>query len=337
MNGDSRIKPPDGKDLVERLLRAAGPRPVPDERLARRVRAAVHDRWLAVLDARRVNRGRWLLAAAIVVAAVLTVWAVGGKLDQDGTGQAPVPLAAIESVSGAAWIHPPHGGTESLDAVLGARIDSGWVAETGEDGHLALRLQSGAQVRLDVDTAVRWFSPAVVVLGRGGLYADSGDRGSTAALTVRTPQVVARDLGTRFEVRFEEGKSVLRVRDGEVVLSTARTRKIARRGDELTFAPGDGLRLRRVPVSGKTWEWVLDTAPPFALEGSTLEPFLTWVSRETGWEIRFSDAARRRALTTAVLHGSLSGVRPDEAPASVFPALGLTSRLEDGVLVVEAR
>lgn len=330
--------PNDPGDFAESLLRAAGPRPQPDEQLTREVATAVHEHWRTVLATRRRpgrSRRVWA-AAAIAAAAMLLLWVSGGIRGPNRAGRTTTPLGTVELVSGAAWLRSPAAREDARPAPIDGAIGRGWVTETGADGHLALRLQGGAQVRLDVDTVARWSSAASVSLERGGLYVDSGDRSSSVPITVRTPTTVARELGTRFEVRFDGARSLLRVREGGVAFRTPRTRATARRGDELTWSEARGLRRRRVPVSGEIWSWVLDAAPPFTLEGNTLEPFLAWVARETGWEIRFVDAALRRSLADATLHGSLVGVRPDEAPASVLPALGLRSRLEDGVLLVEA-
>jgi len=83
------------------------------------------------------------------------------------------------------------------------------------------------------------------------------------------------------------------------------------------------------------WNWVLEIAPPLPLEDQTLGVFLAWVSRETGWQVRFAGMHAGEDRASTVLHGSLEGVRPDEAPAAVLPTCGLTSHLEGNILVVE--
>jgi hypothetical protein len=70
------------------------------------------------------------------------------------------------------------------------------------------------------------------------------------------------------------------------------------------------------------------------LEGETLSDFLVWVSHETGLQVRFGDPQAGKKLDSIVLHGSIEGVRPDQAPAVVLPTCGLTSHLEGNVLVI---
>jgi hypothetical protein len=97
----------------------------------------------------------------------------------------------------------------------------------------------------------------------------------------------------------------------------------------------DGSFVRReAPGHGPAWDWVVATAPAFELEGSTLGELLAWVSRETGWRVRFSEPELAGSADAIVLHGDLNGLRPDQAPFAVLPGAGLEGELDDGVLVV---
>ena len=63
---------------------------------------------------------------------------------------------------------------------------------------------------------------------------------------------------------------------------------------------------------------------------------LRWVSRESGLELRWADPRLAESAEMAVLHGDISGVRPDEAPSVVLPTCGLAAKVGGGHLLVEA-
>ena len=72
------------------------------------------------------------------------------------------------------------------------------------------------------------------------------------------------------------------------------------------------------------------------MEGHTLESFLGWVTRETGLEATFVDAAVAESAPDVVLHGSIEGLRPDQALEAVLPTCGLQHRVSGGNLMIEA-
>jgi hypothetical protein len=75
-------------------------------------------------------------------------------------------------------------------------------------------------------------------------------------------------------------------------------------------------------------------APAFEIEGRRLHELLVWAAREAGWELQYADAESRRRAESAQLHGSIRGLRVDEAVIAVIPTTGLTHRLGEGVLRV---
>jgi hypothetical protein len=125
----------------------------------------------------------------------------------------------------------------------------------------------------------------------------------------------------------------VRVREGRVA--------VLGRGPTLDVASGTELRIdeagstrREVRAHGPEWSWVTALAPAFESDGRPLHEVLAWASREAGWELRYADAESRRRAESALLHGSIRGLRPDEAASAVIPTTGLAYRLGDGVLRV---
>jgi ferric-dicitrate binding protein FerR (iron transport regulator) len=337
------------------LLAVAGPRPeIPEEDLeaiiaaGRRVwRAGVEEREAARRSRFRPAAG-WAvgLAAALALAVGIGWWwtAGGGPGSDDPPGGAATVVARVIG----AWEAPA--GFEGREMTAGATVETGPAG--GElPRRLALRLgpdsgpgsgsdpgsdpEGGTELRLDEATRVRLVSATEVELEAGAIYVDTGADGGRS-LAVGTPYGTARDIGTRFLVRLDPEAAALsvRVRDGRVELERRGALHEAGGGEEMVVRTDGSFVRREAPGHGPAWDWVVATAPAFELEGSTLGELLAWVSRETGWRVRFSEPELAGSADAIVLHGDLNGLRPDQAPFAVLPGAGLEGELDDGVLVV---
>ncbi len=217
----------------------------------------------------------------------------------------------------------------------GGAVPAGTTLSTSGSGRAALRLADGVSVRLDVGTRVVIRDGATVRLEAGRVYVDSGPAGNPSRrLEIRTGFGVLRDVGTQFEVSLEDDGLRVRVREGVVQLDRAGQSHEVRSGAELAVDGGGGLTWGTVAPYGDAWSWILDAAPGFDLEGSTLDRFLGWVSGETGLTVSYTDDAIRRDAGRIVLHGSVAGVRPDQAPDVVLPTCGLEYRIVGDNLVI---
>ena len=85
---------------------------------------------------------------------------------------------------------------------------------------------------------------------------------------------------------------------------------------------------------GPEWLWILEAAPALDIEGRSLASFLDWVSRETGWQVRYADEEIARSAQTISLHGTIEGLRPDESLGMILQGSGLDYRKDDGAVVV---
>ena len=327
---DGSLPDPDPAE-VARLLRLAGPRPpVPEDRAAR-VRSAVHAAWRHDVDthAGRAQwiRGRWI-RGTVALAAVLLA-AVGlAVLRPWRSAETPIVATVERTAEGLRGRGPG----DDISLATGSAVVAGTSLETDPDVRAALRLTTGASLRLAGGTRVRLEAPTVLVLDRGEIYLDSPDGGGQHA--IRTPFGTVRDVGTRFEVGLTAETLRVRVRQGVVAVGDVPGE--VRAGEELTVDTDGHVTKTAVPVHGPEWDWVVASAPAFELEGRTLRQLLDWAVRETGWSLRYADDAIAAKAASTVLHGAALEVPPDQAPALVLPTCGLRSRLEDGVLVVEA-
>ncbi len=327
--------PPAAGDHIGRLLRLAGPRPAaPHEREAR-VKTTVHTEWLAAIRVRR--RRKWMIGGGFGLAAAAALLAMVGLVYQPTLAPEPVfegEVGFFETVSGTVRLHEDSGGERPVR--VGDVIEAGSVIDTGVLGRAAVRLASGHSLRLDRNTRLRGLSDSAVTLESGALYLDSGDAPIDRSAEIRTAFGVVYDVGTLFEVRLDREQIRVRVREGAINLDRDGQRYDAEAGIELTVDAGGVLTRRSVPIFGPEWDWILAVAPTFELEGSTLDVFLEWVNRETGWSARFLDPRSEAAAPGVVLHGSVEGMRPDQALAAVLPTCGLVHRVDGGILVIQA-
>jgi ferric-dicitrate binding protein FerR (iron transport regulator) len=205
---------------------------------------------------------------------------------------------------------------------------------TGANERTRLTLANGVELRLDAATDIRFPAQAAIALERGGIFVDTGSSHVPGrSVEIRTATGVARDIGTRFEVRVMDGATRVRVREGIVQLSQGDATHTAARGVELV-ANASGVARHEVSPVGADWNWIALAAAPFDVEGQTLPQFLDWVARESGWEIRFSDEALRRSTSTIVLHGSIAGLSPAQALDTILPTCGLTHRIDRDVVTI---
>ncbi len=317
----------DGAEL--RLLRLAGPRrTAPHEREAR-VRAAVHAHWQLHLSARRWSSWWWvaasLTAAATIVGVVLlrtfepTVTTTG--------------MAVVEVLSGDVLATS---GSETATPSLGAELGDGTVVETAAEGRLALRLPGGSSLRIDGGSRTVLEAANIIRLDRGAVYLDSEPGSSSGGVVVRCDLAEVREDGTQFEVRILGDGLRVRTREGVALLWTSGREERIAAGTEATLGADGSLSRKVLTAYGPEWEWVTSTAPVFSLDGRSGAEFLRWVSRETGRELRWTDPGLAAAAERAVLHGNISGVRPEEAPSMVLPTCGLSATVDGGFLVIAA-
>src|SRR5262245_41575015 len=139
-------------DAIERLLRAAGSRPVGDAERTRRVREAVHGAWRDSLQQhafrRRLTLGTFALAAA---AAVVLAVSLARRAQSPAPAQPPTPLAARLTAA--------TGSIAKLDEArapvrVGDAAVVGSAFETGSGVLATFALSGGGEVRLNEGTVV---------------------------------------------------------------------------------------------------------------------------------------------------------------------------------------
>ena len=93
-----------------------------------------------------------------------------------------------------------------------------------------------------------------------------------------------------------------------------------------------------LPDNDNSFDWVETVAPVFDLEGATLEEYLLWYSRESGYRLQWVDADSEDKAKTLTLRGSIAGRTVAESLEFVHEiAPGFELRIEDGTVWATVR
>ena len=322
----------EGIDAIARLVRLAGPRTESSAEGAERVRAEVERVWRARI--RRRRRIRYGLAAGGSLAAAAAIVLLLGvvrpePMPSPAPGPSSVSVGLVERIVGSPRVE----GSSSRPLHTGMEIVGGETLVTDSRGRLALRLDSGHSIRIDRDSRLRFEGADRLVLESGAVYVDSA--ASRSSVEVVTDRGLVEEIGTQFEVRVLAEALRVRVREGEIRLHREGEEDRAGAGSELSVA-GDGtVRRGEVAPHDPDWLWTQEIAPVFALEGRSLGEFLTWISRETGRDVRFDGSGLRADSWNVELHGDLEAMSPEQALAAVLPTCGLRFRARDDRYLIE--
>jgi ferric-dicitrate binding protein FerR (iron transport regulator) len=203
---------------------------------------------------------------------------------------------------------------------------------------VALTFGDSLSLRIDRGTRLRFDSREQVTLLAGALYVDSGGINAVPALRIVTPAGEVRHVGTQFQVRVTGNETVVRVREGRVLLTrTAGAPTDIAAGDELRVSGGNLRWQRGLPSFGEAWEWSAGIAPALEIENRPLAEFITWMAREQGWQVRYADETLQPRAFDIRLHGSLDQLDSAAMLERVALVTGVPLASRDGVLWVGAK
>jgi ferric-dicitrate binding protein FerR (iron transport regulator) len=333
--------PAQSEQFLERLLREAGHREPPPAAAYERVLAAsVHalDRKLA---GQRRRQGLFALAATVLIGlgAGLLLWM------QQPAAPEPKPVARVFRVIGSGEARIP--GAAQWSPLTGSAAHAGLPAHvqlrTDEGGGLALRLESGIDVRVDRRSSVELVAGDLLILLSGRVYVDTGASfADQPPITVVTSQGEVTDIGTQFEITDSPDLYRLRIREGQVELRQNADVLRGRAGEQVTLRSGDDglvtVERSTIRAYDDSWDWVNALAEPPAVDGRPLIVALDWIARETGRELIFADAPAAARAEAIVLHGSIEGLAPLDALEWLLATTELAASLPDeGTILVSSR
>ena len=326
----------DAEQLIEEVLRLAGPRSeVPAERLAR-IKAAARSEWKQAARPAPLFRRSWLLAAAAAAVIAMGVWfrPASDRPPVEQRAAGPEVVGSVTTAELATVADTMASNPQALKE--GESLVAGRVLRTGSRGIVGLRLPDEYSIRVDQDTILHFESSHVIVLASGAVYVDSGTpQPNKRSLEIRTPMGIARNLGTQFEVRLQNDAVRVRVRQGTVSFDHNGQARTTSAGRELTVHATGTVATAVIDVDGSDWIWIGRAATPFDVAGKTLGQFLDWVTRESGYRVRFIDPALERSSRAITLGGSIAGLDPTDALTVVLPTCGLRHRVIDGIVTIE--
>ncbi len=324
---------PGGDAQIADLLRRAGRRPAPDAARAAEAREAARLAWKHAL---RASGWRRFLRASVVATSIAVA---GGAVWLWTRSSAPAvdrpEIATVRTIAGAVRITDAdhrqvwNGGQTPI-----RRLRAGDEVTVPNDARIAVLVLESTSVRMAGGTVVVFESHDRIALARGTVYVDADPSRRQENLVVETPFGPVRHEGTQFQLRLNHESLDVRVREGTVLVDANEGRLSSTAGEALVIRRDRPVERRRIPTSGGDWAWITAMAAPFTLEGATVSSFLSWVSREQGWQWEYADAVAKHRGERAILHGSIDDLTPDDAVRAVLPAAGLTATREGDKLIV---
>lgn len=247
------------------------------------------------------------------------------------TSDRPVAIAQIARIEGDVRRTPTH-----ATPIHTNTITTGETIETA-DGRIAIAMGS-LSLRVDRNTRLVAANAKQIELQQGRIYVDSGGVNAHSELRIVAPGAVIQHRGTQFQVASDHGTTRVLVREGRVQLQTAQAH------DAVDLTAGDGASIDGSSVSvqhglsaySNEWQWASAIAPTFDIEDRPFAEFLTWITREHGWQLRYASADLQRAAQSTRLHGSLLTANADEQLKDVALMTGTDLRVDEGVLVVSS-
>ncbi len=222
------------------------------------------------------------------------------------------------------------------EVVDGQQLREGQILETGQSGRGALALSDGVSARLDTETRLVMSATDRLNLDRGALYVDSGAGKTTSKLDVMTSSGSVRHIGTQYEVRLLESGVRLSVRDGRIEWrSKGGAVEHSQSGEQLTISDDGRVERQPLPRYGAPWDWAAATTPAIDIEGMPLATFLSWAARELGRDVVYASPAVAADVEGVVVHGSISGLNPEQALDAVLATTTVRAVLDGGRIVIE--
>lgn len=322
---------PASHDPLERLIHAAGHREAPPAQACERALAAATQAWQA-----KVHHRRWRTPARLAASVAAIGVSAGIALYSLNFQRATVePVAQVARVIGDVRVRPADSRDwTSLHEDAGA-LPTGAVLRTEAASAVALQL-ADVSVRIADGAEVVLESRSRLRLTRGKIYVDTGAVGVVGRMLVVTDVGSVSDVGTQFEVRYQEGNYRVRVREGEVLLQRGAARDHRVAGEQISIERDGTVSISPIAADDPAWRWVQALASAPDIDNQPLTVLLAWVARETGAAVRYATPATERKATATILHGSIRHLEPLEALAVMLTTTDLQYEvLADGTIMIK--
>jgi ferric-dicitrate binding protein FerR (iron transport regulator) len=340
---DKQIELAPEEVTTARLLKLAGQRPDIPADLERRVYARVQEDWQKATrqpDNPRLyqrvraewrnelalkRRRRWLLPMAMAASVALVVVVLLQTAPPIPTQ--PVTVATVVRITGDLSV--------SGTSKVGREYVAGEQISTTAGIGLSLRLAGFESLRLDESTTIVAHSVGEFELLQGRVYVDTGDLVyRDKRISIATPFGTVTDVGTQFIVVSGADTLEVAVREGRVNLLGDGTQDTAIAGERLQVSKFGAVDTSKLAPHDEYWAWATELAPTFDIESRSLLDFLRWAARETGRGLEFEDEELRMEAMRTDLHGSIAGIAPLDAIATVVSTTRFHYRIEPDRIIV---
>jgi len=338
MNERNKNQTQSADEIFSSLLGQASPRQKAPEAEEREIRRAVHREWRSVTGKRRARHRLISLAvAAVLVLAVTTLINVSRLAETSMEFQ---QLAKIERRSGEIIVLDAATDTWRQLALGEDAISAGQTIETGSGARMAVSWNAGGLLRVDENTRVALTANDQVQLVSGRLHYDSQSLYSNQQplinLLIETPYGTVRHMGTQFMTDLTDGALSVSVREGEVAISGDGMETLALAGEQVIISES-GIEVRQtISPYADEWKWAQEIAPPYELDGRSMDEFLQWISRESGYHIEYESESARSLAEETILHGKID-LPPMQALEVMLRTSDLVYELHGGVILVSSR
>ena len=326
----------DDEQIVELLSNAASRTPAPAE-ARQRAFENIHAQWSRQSQQKKTKRrfANFGIAATMFLALAIT-WAVY----QDSAIAPPTEVGYVARTAGTKAHVLPANSTWWKKTSLTSTVTTQQHLRTGSNSRVAINWASGGSLRMDENTEVEILSADNVRLLAGTVYFDSGKTdpniNAPHPLTIETPRGPVTHVGTQFLVAVDIDEVSVSVREGSVRFNNPRTTALVDAGEQLSINRSGNARTQLISSYGHEWAWVSEISPGFDSDTQSATDVIEWVSRETGYAVRFADEQSQQMLEQQVI----KGIR-DLSPIQTLDALGhatdLTARVADGAILIERK
>jgi hypothetical protein len=310
ITGDDKPEIPG--ELFESMFRNVPVRPRPPEDIEKTAFRRFREDWYA-LHARGIRRKRvvyWAMAASVLV--VLLIQPVIFQLD--GKSDALLAVGKVEKHRGNVAVLGDGKRTDLKPGDPPFELFPMQSLLTGNGAGLFVQWGGHKTVRVDQNTRLNLLSGNEIELVTGQIYVDvpprSGSSSPDGNLRVVTRFGTISHHGTQFMVSADDAAVEVRVREGTVTLESGTQNLVSHQGERTSVSASGEVSSSATSIYGDGWQWAEKLSPGFALEGSKLVEFLTWVHRETGKELVYETDAAKDSADSTVLHGSVVDLEP---------------------------
>jgi ferric-dicitrate binding protein FerR (iron transport regulator) len=331
---DHPTDPPTANDDgLAQLISSAGRRETPPADAYEQTLRVATEAWEKKVRARRWRLASSLAASIVLILSVVLVWQ---GAEERVTTATPSIVATLDKTLGTLERR-----TSEQEWTVMSESSRVIAAETHlrthEKASAGLLLQGGQSLRLAGGTEVVLLSSSKVRLVTGKAYIDTRNSLS-GSVELLTEAGTAIDIGTQFEVLYQDQHFRLRVRDGVVMLQRRGGEIRSGAGEQVAIEPEGGVRRTLVEQADPDWQWAEALAPTPEIEGRPLSALLDWVRRETGRNILYANREIQRRTEYTILHGSIEGLAPLDALRVMLATTDFDYRIgEDGSIRIELR